>query len=83
MSSKLTQLLEVMTPQERAEVEAFAAFVIVRRHIQHPQLLTDDISVQELTELVAAAGSFDRLSAEEEDIYSIEDGEAVQWPSPE
>ena len=82
MSSKLTQLLQEMTPQERAEVEAFAAFVIVRRRLQQPQLLTDDISVQELTELVAASGSFDWLSTEEEDIYSIEDGEAVQWPSP-
>ena len=82
MSSKLTQLLEALTPQERAEVEAFAAFVIVRRQLQQPQLLTDDISVQELTELVAASGSFDWLSAEEEDIYSLEDGEAVQWPGP-
>ena len=82
MSSKLAQLLEVMTPQERAEVEAFAAFVMVRRHIQQPQLLTDDISIQELTELVAAAGSFDWLNAEEEDIYAVEDGESVQWPSP-
>ena len=82
MSSKLTQLLAAMTPQERAEVEAFATFVIVRRQLRQPQLLTDDISVQELTELVAASGSFDWLSAEEEDIYSIEDGEAVQWPRP-
>ena len=82
MSSKLMQLLDAMTPQERAEVEAFAAFVIVRRQLQQPQLLTDDISVQELTELVAASGSFDWLSAEEEDRYSIEDGEAVQWPRP-
>jgi hypothetical protein len=82
MSSKLTQLLEEMTPQERAEVEAFAAFIIVRRRLQRPQLLTDDLSVQELTELVAASGSFDWLSAEEEDIYSIEDGEAAQWSSP-
>jgi hypothetical protein len=82
MSPKLTQLLEEMTPQERVEVEAFAAFVIVRRHLQQPKLLTDDISVQELTELVAASGSFDWLNAEEEDIYSLEDGEAVQWPSP-
>ena len=82
MSSKLIQLLDAMTPQERAEVEAFAAFVIVRRQLQQPQLLTDDISVQELTELVAASGSFDWLSAEEEDMYSIEDGEAVQWPRP-
>ena len=82
MSSKLIQLLDAMTPQERAEVEAFAAFVIVRRQLQQPQRLTDDISVQELTELVAASGSFDWLSAEEEDMYSIEDGEAVQWPRP-
>ena len=82
MSSKLMQLLDAMTPQEQAEVEAFAAFVIVRRQLQQPQLLTDDISVQELTELVAASGSFDWLSAEEEDMYSIEDGEAVQWPKP-
>jgi hypothetical protein len=72
-----------MTPQERTEVEAFAAFVIVRRDLQQPQLLTDDISVQELTELVAASGSFDWLDAEEEDSYSIADGEAVRWPSPQ
>jgi len=82
MSPRLTQLLEAMTPQERSEVEAFAAFIIVRRQLLQPQLLTDDISVQELTELVAAAGSFDWLSAEEEDIYSLEDGESVQWPRP-
>jgi hypothetical protein len=82
MSAKLLQLLELMTPQERAEVEAFAAFVMVRRHIQQPQRLGNDLSVQELTELVAAAGSFDWLNAEEEEIYSVEDGESVQWPSP-
>jgi len=44
MSSKLSPLLEEMTPQERAEVEAFATFVLVRRHLQQPQLLTEDIS---------------------------------------
>jgi hypothetical protein len=70
-----------MTPQEQAEVEAFAAFLIVRRHVQQPQLLTDDISVQELTEPVAASGRLDWLKAAEEDIYSLADGEAVQWPS--
>ncbi len=81
MSQRLPQLLEELTPQERAEVETFAAFVIARRKLQQPQLLTDDISVQELTELVASSGSFDWLEAKEEDVYSIEDGEAVQWPS--
>jgi hypothetical protein len=38
MSPKLTQLLAEMTPQEQIEVEAFAAFLIVRRQIMyHPQ----------------------------------------------
>ena len=82
MSPRLTQLLAEMTLQEQTEVEAFAAFLIVRRQLQQPQLLIDDISVQELIELVAASGSFDWLNAEEEDIYSLTDGEAVQWPSP-
>ena len=82
MIPKLTRLIDEMTPEERAEVEAFAAFILVRRHLQQPQLLTDDISIQELTELVASSGSFDWLNAEEEDVYSVEDGEAVQWPSP-
>lgn len=50
-------------------MEAFAAFLLVRRYLQQPQLPTDDISVQELTELVAASGSFDWLNAEDEDIY--------------
>lgn len=82
MTPRLTQLLEEMTPQEQTEVEAFAAFLIVRRQLQQPQLLPDDISVQELTALVAASGSFDWLNAEEEDIYSLADGEVAQWPSP-
>ena len=80
MSLKLTQLLEAMTPQEQSEVEAFATFVIVRRQLRHPQLPSDDVSIQELTELVVASGSFDWLNAEEEDVYSPADGEAVQWP---
>ena len=82
MSPRLTQLLAEMTPQEQTEVEAFATFIVVRRQLQQPRLLTDDISVQELTELVAASGSFDWLNAEEEDLYSLADGEAVQCPSP-
>lgn len=82
MSPRLTQLLAEMTPQEQADVAAFATFVIVRRRLQQFQLLTDDISAQALTDLVAASGSSAWLSTEAEDIYAIEDGEAVQWPSP-
>src|SRR5712692_2119390 len=63
MSFRLTRLLEEMTPQERTEVEAFATFVIVRCQLQRPELLTNDISVQELTNLVASSGSFDWLNA--------------------
>ena len=82
MSPRLTQFLAEKTPQEQTEVEAFVASIMVRRQLQQPQLLTDDISVRELTELAAASGGFNWLNVEEEDIYSLADGEAVQWPSP-
>ena len=73
-SDRLSQLLEEMTPQEQTEVETFAAFVVARRKLQNPQILSDDISVHELMKLVEDSGSFDWLSAEEEDVYSIKDG---------
>jgi len=81
MPDRLYQLVEKMTPQERTEVEVFSAFIIARRGLQKPQILTDDISVQELMELVTESGSFDWLSTEEENNYFIEDGESVQWPN--
>ena len=79
MGNNLSQLLDVMTPQERMEVEIFSAFLISRRKLQHTQLLSDDIPVNELLELVAKSGSFDWLDSNEEDVYSITDGEAVVW----
>jgi len=81
MTKRFSQLLEKMTLQEQAEVEIFAAFVIASRKFRKPQVLTDDISTQEMMRLIDGSGSFDWLDAEEEDVYSIEDGEAVQWPS--
>jgi hypothetical protein len=56
----------------------------VHRQFQQSQITEDDISVRELTELVATpSGSFDWLDREEEDIYSQKDGEAVLWPGTE
>ncbi len=81
MMKRLSRLLETMTPQERAEVETFVAFVIARRNVQRPQMLTDDIPTPEMMRLIEEGGSFDWLEAEEEHVYSIEDGEVVQWPS--
>jgi len=81
ISKKLSELLENMTPKERAEVETFVAFVIARRELQHLPVLTDDIPTQELMQLVMESGSFEWLDAKEEDVYSIEDGEAVKWLS--
>ena len=81
ISKRLSQLLENMAPQERAEVETFAAFVITRRKLQHLSVLTDDIPTQELMQLVMESGSFDWLDSKEEDVYSIEDGEGVKWSS--
>jgi hypothetical protein len=81
ISKRLLQLLENMTPKERAEVETFAAFVIARRKLQNILVLTDDIPTQELMQLVTESGSFDWLEATEKDVYSIEDGKAVKWLS--
>ena len=76
MTKRLSELLEQMTREERIEVETFAAFVVMRRQLQQ---LTDDISSEEMLRLVGSSGSFDWL-AQEEDIYSTEDGDEVQWP---
>jgi hypothetical protein len=71
--TKVSQLLKQMTPEEQAEVETFAAFIIARRKLQKAQVFNDDVSIQELMELIEKAGSFDWLNAKEEDVYSIED----------
>ena len=81
MNNRLSKLLEKLTPEEQAEVETFTMFVIARRNLRKLKILTDDISTEELTQLVMDSGSFDWLDAPEEDIYSIEDGKPVQWPS--
>ena len=81
IAKKLSELLENMTPQERAELETFAAFMITRRELRNLSVLTDDIPTQELMQLVMESGSFDWLDAKEEDVYSIEDGEGVKWSS--
>jgi hypothetical protein len=81
ISKKLSQLLENMMPKERAEVEAFAAFMITRRKLLNLSVLTDDVPTQELMQLVMESGSFDWLDSKEEDVYSIEDGKAVKWLS--
>jgi hypothetical protein len=75
-------MLAALTPQEQAEIEIFAAFLLARRRLQKPRLVTDDISVEELMTLVEVSGSFDWLVSEEEDVYSVEDGEPVQWVAP-
>ena len=81
ISQQFEQMLEEMTPEERQEVEFFATFVLARRGSQKKiQILTDDISTPELMRLVSEAGSFDWLNTPEEDRYSVEDGEDVQWP---
>ncbi len=71
VSKKLSQLLDNMAPQERAEVEIFAAFVIARRELKTISVLTDEISTQELMQLVMESGSFDWLDVSCEDVYSV------------
>ena len=79
MTKQILQIYEKMTPQEQQEVESFALFVIARRKLGKQQLLMDEISTNELLQLVENAGSFDWLDAESEDLYSINDGEVPEW----
>ncbi len=81
MTKKLAELFDQMTAEEQAEIETFALFLISRRKLQRQKLLTDDISIRELMQLIENAGSFDWLASEEEDVYSLKDGEAVKWPT--
>lgn len=81
MTKKLAELFDQMTAEEQAEIETFALFLISRRKLQRQKLLTDDISIRELMQLVESAGGFDWLASEEEDVYSLKDGEAVKWPT--
>lgn len=80
MTRSLRTLLEKMTREEQAELETYAAYLLVRRKLRQKQVSTDDIATQELARLVEEAGSFDWLDAEAEDVYSIRDGEPVKWP---
>lgn len=80
MTERLLQLCEKMTPQEQQEVESFVIFVLARRKLMKRQLLTDDISTDELMQLVESSGSFKWLDSEFEDVYTIRDGDEVQWP---
>ncbi len=80
MKAALSKLLEGLTPAEQAEVETFAAFLLARRGSKKHKLLTDEVSTEELLQLVTDAGGFEWLDAPEEDVYSAADGDAVQWP---
>jgi hypothetical protein len=80
MSQRIERLLDHLTLQEQGELEAFAAFLIARRTLEHPQVLTDDISAEELLEIVMQSGSVNWLADSREDGYSLADGEAVIWP---
>ena len=80
MTDKLLKLCEKMTPREQQEVESFIIFVLARRKLRKLQLLADDISTDELMQLVESSGSFNWLNSEFEDVYTIRDGDEVQWP---
>jgi len=81
MNTKLSRLLEKLTPEEQAEVETFTMFLLARRSLHKLRVTTDDISTPELMQLVSDSGGFDWLDAPGEDVYSIKDGKAVRWPS--
>jgi len=81
MTDSLFALLEKMTPVEQSEVETFAAYLLSRRSSRKLYVLTDEASSRELLQIADRSGSFEWLDAEEEDMYSFQDGDEVEWPS--
>lgn len=79
MTKSLEKLLLVLSPEEQQELEKFGVYLLLRRKITTEQVVTDEISSDELTQLAMRGGAFDWLE-NEPDIYSIRDGEPVQWP---
>ena len=77
MTKALGNLINKMTFQERKEVETFAAFIISRRKLDKNYFINNDIPINELIEVVSESGSFNWLNNDEEDIYSINDGEEI------
>jgi Mlc titration factor MtfA (ptsG expression regulator) len=80
-SSNLAQRLATLSPQEQARLEAAVAKVLLAQR-QPSRIPSDDLSAWEWTKLVATSGSFDWLAAEAEDVYTVTDGQPVQWPQP-
>ena len=70
MKAGLSKLLKSLTLAEQAEVETFAAFLLARRKLKKVQVSTDDVSTEELLQLVTNTGGFEWLDAPEEDVYS-------------
>ena len=83
MNSRFAQLLKRLTPEEEKEVETFTATVLARRDGQELPVQVDDISSEEMIQLVTDSGGFDWLDSPEEDIYSLADGKAVEWNVPQ
>ena len=83
MNHRFAQLLKRLTPDEETEVETFTAAILARREDLDVPISNDDISSEELLQLITDSGSFDWLDAPEEDIYSPTDGKAVQWNLPQ
>jgi hypothetical protein len=80
MTDTFREVLDKMTPAEQAEVEIFAEYLLIRRKAKKTYVLTDDVSSQELLKIADRSGSFEWLEAKDEDVYSIHDGDEVEWP---
>ncbi|WP_449243774.1 hypothetical protein [Desulfobacca acetoxidans] len=79
MPSSLNDYLNKLTPQEKAELETFAAFLIARRGLRSSAILADEIPMAELMALAMQSFSFDWLADADEDIYGPTDGGEATW----
>lgn len=80
MTPRLAQMIDRLAPEEQTQVENFAAFLLVRNQLPE-RISTDEITTRELLQLVSDSGAFDWLADEAEDVYSMDDGEPVRWPT--
>ena len=80
MNTRIAKLLEKLTPEERAEVAAFAMFVLARRDLPKLQALIADISTEELQHSILELKGLGKEIWKGIDAQEYVDQERSSWP---
>jgi hypothetical protein len=79
MNTRLNKLLAKLNPAEQAEVETFAAFLLARRSRVKLQLLTDEVSAEELQHSILELKGLGKEVWGEIDAQEYVDQERRSW----